>query len=57
MSDITRDLQRLQLLDELRGRLKALEYEPQLDPTGSRELELRSLIQRLEDDQLEALRG
>ena len=57
MNGIERDLRRLQLLDELRGRLKAYEYEPQLDPTGSRELEILALIRHLEDEQLTDLRS
>ena len=52
MNGLERDLRRLQLLDELRGRLKAFEYEPQLDPTGSRQVEILALIRHLEDEQL-----
>ncbi len=52
MNRIERDLRRLQLLDELYGRLKAYEYEPQLDPTGSRSSEILALISHLEDEQL-----
>lgn len=55
--DIQRDLRRLQLLDELRWKLAAFDYEPQLDPQGTRRAELESLIARLEDEQVEALRS
>jgi hypothetical protein len=55
MTNLERDLRRLQLLDELRGRLIAFEYEPQLDPTGSRSREILALIQHLQDEQLAEL--
>lgn len=55
--DIQRDLRRLQLLDELRWKLAAFDYEPQLDPQGTRRAELETLIARLEDEQVEALRS
>ncbi len=48
MRTLERDLWRLQLLDELRRKLVALDYEPMLDPDGSRRTELERLIERLE---------
>jgi hypothetical protein len=51
------ELWRLQLLDELRRRRVALDYEPQLDPEGRRRVALSVLITNLEDAELEALRN
>jgi hypothetical protein len=49
------ELRRLQLLDELRRRRVALDYEPQLDPEGRRRAALGELIGAFEDAELEAL--
>ena len=49
------ELWRLQLLDELRRRRIALDYEPQLDPEGRRRAALSELITNVEDLELEAL--
>jgi menaquinone-dependent protoporphyrinogen oxidase len=49
------ELWRMQLLDELRRRRVALEYEPQLDPEGRRRVALAELIEGVEDAELEAL--
>ena len=50
-----RELRRLELLDELRRKRHALEYEPQLDPEGRRRLALTELISILEEEELAAL--
>jgi hypothetical protein len=49
------ELWRLQLLDELRRRQAALDFEPRLDPDGRRRVALRDLIARVEDEEHEAL--
>jgi hypothetical protein len=49
------ELWRMQLLDELRRRRAALEFEPQLDPEGRRRAVLAELITRFEEEELEAL--
>jgi hypothetical protein len=49
------ELWRMQLLDELRRRRAALEFEPRLDPDGRRRVALAELIARFEDEELEAL--
>jgi hypothetical protein len=51
------ELWRLQLLDELRRRRVALDYQPQLDPAGRRRAALSELITELEDAELEALQN
>jgi hypothetical protein len=48
---------RMQLLDELRGRLRAIEWDPKLDPDGCRAAALRALIARVEAAEAEALRN
>jgi hypothetical protein len=53
--DSLHELWRLQLLDELRRRRVALDYEPQLDPEGRRRAALTALIESLEEEELEAL--
>jgi menaquinone-dependent protoporphyrinogen oxidase len=53
--DSLHELWRMQLLDELRRRRVALEYEPQLDPEGRRRAALAELIASVEDVELEAL--
>jgi Flavodoxin domain len=53
--DSLHELWRMQLLDELRRRRVALEYEPQLDPEGRRRDALAVLIASVEDAQIEAL--
>jgi hypothetical protein len=50
------ELWRMQLLDELRRRRVALDYQPQLDPEGRRRTALVALIASVEDEELEALR-
>src|SRR5205085_3161994 len=47
--DSLHELWRLQLLDELRRRRVAFEYEPQLDPEGRRRAALAVLIASVED--------
>ena len=47
----------MQLLDELRRRRAALEFEPQLDPEGRRRAALAELIASVEDVELEALQN
>jgi hypothetical protein len=47
----------MQLLDELRGKLKAIEWSPKLDPDGGRAAELRALIRRVEAAEAEELRS
>jgi menaquinone-dependent protoporphyrinogen oxidase len=53
--DSLHELWRMQLLDELRGRRVALEYEPQLDPEGRRRAALEVLIADVETAEVEAL--
>jgi menaquinone-dependent protoporphyrinogen oxidase len=53
--DSLHELWRLQLLDELRRRRVALDYEPQLDPEGQRRAALATLIASFEDAEVEAL--
>ena len=53
--DSARELRRMQLLDELRRRRVALDYEPQLDPEGRRRAALGELIASFEEAELEAL--
>ncbi|HEX6702788.1 MAG TPA: hypothetical protein VF101_18825, partial [Gaiellaceae bacterium] len=48
---------RMQLLDELHGRLTAVEWNPKLDPDGTRAVALRALIARVEAAEAEALRN
>jgi hypothetical protein len=55
-ADLRHEFWRLQLLDELRRKRAALEYEPQLDPEGRRRDGLDELIVVIEDRELEALR-
>src|SRR5207244_11795913 len=55
-ADRLHEFWRLQLLDELRRRRAALDYEPQLDPEGRRRAALAELIASFEDAELEALR-
>jgi hypothetical protein len=49
------ELRRLALLDELRRKRVAFEYEPQLDPEGRRRAALTELISTFEEVELEAL--
>ena len=44
-----RDYWRLQLLDELRARLRAIDMRALRDPTGSRRAAILDLIERYED--------
>ena len=53
--DSRHELWRLQLLDELRRRRVALEYEPQLDGDGRRRAALSTFIADVEDAEDEAL--
>ena len=53
--DSLHELWRMQLLDELRRRHVALDYEPQLDPEGRRRAALAVLIASVEDAEAEAL--
>jgi hypothetical protein len=53
--DSLHELWRMQLLDELRRRRVALDYEPRLDPEGRRRAALAVLITSLEERELEAL--
>jgi len=46
---------RMQLLDELRTRLRTIEWDPKLDPDGGRAAALRALIARVEAAEAEAL--
>jgi len=46
---------RMQLLDELHGRLEAIAYEPALDPRGRRRAALASLIHRFEEIEREEI--
>ena len=48
---------RMQLLDELRTRLTAIEWDPRLDPHGCRATALRDLIARVEAAEADALRN
>jgi hypothetical protein len=48
---------RMQLLDELRSRLRLLEWDPRLDPDGGRAAALQALIARVEAAEAEALRN
>ena len=50
--DLSHEFWRLQLLDELRHKLVAFEYEPRLDPSGMRREALHGLIAHFE--QIEA---
>ena len=54
-TDSLHELWRMQLLDELRARRVALDYEPQLDPDGRRRTALAELIAHFEDVELAAL--
>jgi hypothetical protein len=45
----------MKLLDELRGKLRAFEWEPALDPDGRRALALSELIRRFEAIEAEEL--
>ena len=54
--ELMRELWRMQLLDELHGRLQALEWSPTLDPHGNRRAALRDLIDRYEAIEAEVLR-
>jgi hypothetical protein len=54
--DSLHELWRMQLLDELRGKLRAIEWEPALDPDGARAGALADLIRRFEAVEAEALR-
>ena len=56
-ADLAHEFWRLQLLDELRRKRAALDYEPQLDPERRRREGLAELIAAFEDRELEALRG
>jgi len=53
--DSLHELWRMQLLDELRRRRAAFEYEPQLDPEGRRRAALAVLIASVEDAEIDAL--
>ena len=53
--DSLHELWRMQLLDELRRRRVAFEYEPQLDPEGRRRSALGVLIASVEDAEVAAL--
>ena len=58
--DSAHEFWRLQLLDELRRKLVAFEYEPRLDPSGTRREALRGLIayfERIEFDDLHRRRA
>jgi hypothetical protein len=54
-TDSLHELWRLELLDELRRRRAALEYEPQLDRYGRRRAALTVLIESVERKEIEAL--
>jgi hypothetical protein len=56
-TDLVHEFWRLQLLDELRRKRAALEYEPQLDPERRRRDGLDELIVTFEERELEALLG
>lgn len=49
------ELWRMQLLDELRGKLRAIDWEPTLDPEGRRTAALGELIARFEAIEAEEL--
>jgi len=53
--DSLHELWRMQLLDELRRRRVAFDYQPQLDPEGRRRAALAVLIASVEDAEGEAL--
>ena len=46
----------MQLLDEIRGKLPAIQWEPTLDPEGRRAVALERLIRRIQVVEAEALR-
>ena len=46
----------MQLLDELHGKLRAIEWDPKLDPGGERAGALRALIARIEAVEADELR-
>ena len=54
-ADLVHEFWRLQLLDELRRKRAALDYEPQLDPERRRRDGLDELIVAFEDRELAAL--
>ena len=54
-AELRHEFWRLQLLDELRRKRAALEYEPQLDPEARRRAALADLIEALEELELESL--
>jgi hypothetical protein len=54
--DSLHELWRMQLLDELRRRRVAFEYEPQLDPEARRRTALAVLIATVEDAERWAIR-
>jgi hypothetical protein len=54
--DWAHEFWRMQLLDELHGKLAALDYEPQLDPSGRRRQALDALIGHFERIESEELR-
>jgi hypothetical protein len=54
-ADLRHEFWRLQLLDELRRKRAALEYEPQLDPEARRRAALADLIATFEELELESL--
>lgn len=47
---------RMQLLDDLRAKLYAIECQPALDPEGERYAALRDLIRRFEEIECDELR-
>jgi len=58
LSNVQRhELWRLQLLDELYGKLRAIEAQPALDPKGTRRAALHGLIARFEQIEVEELRS
>lgn len=54
-TDSLHELWRMQLLDELRHRRAALDYQPRLDPEGRRRAALAELIASFEDAELATL--
>ena len=54
-AELRHEFWRLQLLDELRRKRAALEYEPQIDPEARRRAALADLIEALEELELESL--
>jgi len=46
----------MELLDEIRGKLRAIQWEPTLDPEGRRAVALERLIRRIQVVEAEALR-